>query len=558
MSTTIPSARDINLAAILGESPAEPAWLRWVDRVATRAGDAINPILVKETRQALKSRQFVVTFSLLLFAAFAWTIVGSLLMMPQIYFQPSAPTMLTGYYLVLAVPMLLVVPLAAYRSLEGEIDDGTLELLSVTSLTPSQIVLGKLGSAALQMMLYFVALFPCVAYAYSLRGVDLPTLGVLMSMLIIFGLTLTVVAIFFAPMATVRSSQVSTLLMVMAFLMAGEFATGTIAFALIQGGNPLTASQTGFVLFAVLMFTTTFAAVLLMATAAQLTPESENRSTGIRISLLVHQLAVVVIASMSLSYGFAIAGPLVAALTAHLLVTWAAAGSMMSAESPTMTPRIRRELPGTLMGRLLFVWFTPGPATGMIFALVNLGVAIFVMGQLHDRVTNLPDAYWLGLWWSKLQALLLLTWPYLCVAFIGVRAIISVLRSRNTVRAGVGMAALAVVLLLMALVPYSIGLHLNDYRPYAYSDWQLTNWIWTMNLAITDQLPRRSMILVIGIGAFAFIANLLFLGRVVLPQRLVTPKRVIEERQARRRQSSRDAITMPADPLGLGTEPESI
>ncbi|MCA9135107.1 MAG: hypothetical protein KDB00_00065, partial [Planctomycetales bacterium] len=149
--------------------------LAGLDRWCSRTGDAINPILVKETRQSLKSRQFVATFSLILFAALAWTIAGSLSMMPQIYTTPSAPRMMIGYYAVLALPMMLVVPLAAYRSLESEIDDGTLELLSITTLSPWQIVLGKLGSASLQMLLYFVTLFPCLAYAYTLRGVDLPT-----------------------------------------------------------------------------------------------------------------------------------------------------------------------------------------------------------------------------------------------------------------------------------------------------------------------------------------------------------------------------------------------
>ncbi|MCP4940700.1 MAG: ABC transporter permease, partial [Planctomycetaceae bacterium] len=142
-----------------------------VDAWCEKWGDWCNPILVKETRQALKSRQFVITFSLLLFAALSWTIIGTVSLMPGIYDTPSAPRMLLGYYFVLALPMLLVVPLAAYRSLEGEIDDGTLELLSITALSPKQIVLGKLASAMLQMLLYFVVLFPCVSYAYTLRGV---------------------------------------------------------------------------------------------------------------------------------------------------------------------------------------------------------------------------------------------------------------------------------------------------------------------------------------------------------------------------------------------------
>ncbi|MEM6364189.1 MAG: ABC transporter permease subunit, partial [Planctomycetota bacterium] len=146
-------------------------WIERVDAFAVRFGDTINPILVKETRQALKSRQFLITFSTLLVAALGWTVAGSLSMMPQIYTTPSAPRMLIGYYVLLAIPMLLIVPLAAYRSLESEIDDGTLELLSITPLSPWQIVLGKLSSACLQMVLYLVTLFPCVAYAYTLRGI---------------------------------------------------------------------------------------------------------------------------------------------------------------------------------------------------------------------------------------------------------------------------------------------------------------------------------------------------------------------------------------------------
>jgi len=557
MSATIENPRDANLAAILGESPAEPKWLRTIDRIATRMGDAVNPILVKETRQALKSRQFVVTFSVLLFAALAWSVVGSLLLMPQIYFLPSAPTMLTGYYLVLAVPMLLVVPLAAYRSLEGEIDDGTLELLSVTSLSPFQIVLGKLGSAALQMMLYFVALSPCVAYAYTLRGVDLPTLAILMSMLVVFGLTLTIVAIFFAPMARVRSSQISTLLVVMAILIGGEFAAGSTAISLIQYGNPLTSAQTGFLAVSIFVFAVTMSVVLLVATAAQLTPESENRSTPIRIALLVHQMAIVGIAGYGLSMGFDIAFATLYAMTVHTIVTWVSASAMMCAEAPTMTPRIRRELPGTFFSRLLFVWFTPGPATGMVFGIVNLVVGLLMLNFVYESARSLPDSRFVGRMFAAIQPSAILLVAYLAIALVGVRIVITILRTRNPVRVGVGMAALAVVTLLMAIVPYSIGLHWNDYRPYTYSAWQITNWAWTLQLASTGSLPPSLFWSVVAAGVAAFAGHLLLMGRIVLPQRLVTPRRVLEERRLRRGERVGE-VPLPVDPLGLGTGGEAV
>ena len=64
---------------------ATPNWLTKLDAWAGRIADQLNPILIKETRQSLKSRQFVYTFFALLAAAFAWTVAGSFSRMPQIY-----------------------------------------------------------------------------------------------------------------------------------------------------------------------------------------------------------------------------------------------------------------------------------------------------------------------------------------------------------------------------------------------------------------------------------------------------------------------------------------
>ena len=133
--------------------------------------------------------------------------------------------------------MLLVVPLAAYRSLEGEIDDGTLELLSITALSPKQIVFGKLASAMLQMLLYFVVLFPCISYAYTLRGVDFPTTVALLAMLTLAGILMTIVALFFAPLSQSRTGRVAMLLVVIMLLFGAEWVLGLAAYELITFGN---------------------------------------------------------------------------------------------------------------------------------------------------------------------------------------------------------------------------------------------------------------------------------------------------------------------------------
>ena len=136
-------------------------------------GERLNPILVKEARQAMKSRHFSITFTLLLVCGWGWSLIGVACSMPAIYYAPTGIFMLVGYYCILAVPMLLVVPFSAYRSLAAEREDGTYELLSISTLSARQIVTGKLGSAILQMLVYYSALAPCIAFTYLLRGVDI-------------------------------------------------------------------------------------------------------------------------------------------------------------------------------------------------------------------------------------------------------------------------------------------------------------------------------------------------------------------------------------------------
>lgn len=525
-------------------------WLETIDRWAVAAGDRINPILVKETRQALKSRQFLVTFATLLVAALGWTIAGSLSMMPQIYTSPSAPRMLIGYYVLLAIPMLLIVPLAAYRSLEAEIDDGTLELLSITTLSPWQIVLGKLASASLQMLLYLVTLFPCVAYAYTLRGVDLPALALMMTILIVSALTLTVFALSFAPLARGRTGRISTLLVVMAVLLLVQYLIGFAVVSMILYGNPLSLPLTGYLLFAVTAVAIVVCHLLLTATAAQLTPESENRSSPIRRSMLALTVLMAAMTAFAIENAgngrdadeIAMGSLSIAMMSLGLL--WTFAGAMMAAESSTLTPRIQRELPGNFLSRMLLTFFTPGPATGLVFASL---VVLVLLGSIWLALDVIASSSNIVLGNRERRAAMNMTLAYACylIMFLNlVRWIVAVVRINNHPRVEIGIAALVVVAVLTALVPYSIGLHWNDYRPYAYSYWQVTNWFWTLGLIVDDSLPS-GVIETLVVGAIvAFLFSLATVGTRALPSRTATPEAVLKERQQTRR---RPDMPMSAD-----------
>ncbi len=522
-------------SSIMKPSPGERStgqrWLSWTDYWAEKMGDTFNPILIKETRQALKSRQFVGTFSVLLVAAFAWTVAGSLSLMPLIYTTPSAPRMLIGYYVVLAIPMLLVVPLAAYRSLEAEIDDGTLELLSITALSPWQIVLGKLASASLQMMLYLVALFPCVAYAYTLRGVDLPTLALMMAVLITAAIALTIAALAFAPLARGRTGRISTLLVVLMVLLLAEYLVGSGVVYTILYGNPLTLGWTVYLLVTAMLLTVSIGHLLLTVTAAQLTPESENRSSGVRWSILTLTILIFMFNAFSIEWLREDREQVLMVFFPSMLFLaglWTFSGALMAAESSSMTPRIQRELPGNLLSRALLLFFTPGPATGLVFAC--LGTLLVTTGLFVglERMEDLgsvmrPRDF------SMLRNLIVTYSSYLIVLLLCVRGLVAVVRINNHPRVEVGLAALIAVAVFAALVPYSIGLHYNDYRPYSYSGWQITNWVWTMGQSLNSQPPtwlKETSIAAMLIATLIAIASV---GRRALAMRTATPEAVLAE-----------------------------
>ncbi len=507
-------------------------WLDRVDRFCERTGDLLNPILVKETRQSLKSRQFVVTFSLILFAALGWTVIGSLSMMPRIYTSPSAPRLMIGYYVVLALPMLLVVPLAAYRSLESEIDDGTLELLSITTLSAWQIVLGKLGSASLQMMLYFVTLFPCLAFAYSLRGVDLPTTLLIVGILAVVGLLLTIVGLFFAPLARGRTGRVTAMLALLFLLILAEYGVGVLVISMILQGNPLSTEVLLFLIVSSLVVSVSVGHLLLCATAAQLTPETENRSTGIRLSLLmlttilvaVLALAVLVLKSDGLTiYFFGLI--LIAAL-------WTFCGALIVGERDTITPRIRRELPNSFLGRLFLTWLTPGPTTGLVFVVVTIGWLMLIQRISLNWILNSGFAS------ARMSRDLrnyfdepgLVLPAYLICFLVVVRGILFFVRMKSNPRVEIGLVTLVVVAMMASLVPYSMQLHYNDYQPLEYdSKFQVTNWVFTLSTAMErgmpTEIPGRVVGAAIGFGLLAVLSA----WPATRPRRIATPDRVKEE-----------------------------
>ena len=128
-------------------------------------GDRFSPILVKELRQGLRTRFF--TSALLLFHSLIILLLASVLL--------DAPVeMVNGIFWGIAGLMLLIVlPLRAFNELNAESSDGTLDMLTLTSIPSFRILSGKWLALFSQSLLVAGSLLPYMVARYYFGGVEI-------------------------------------------------------------------------------------------------------------------------------------------------------------------------------------------------------------------------------------------------------------------------------------------------------------------------------------------------------------------------------------------------
>ena len=210
---------------------------------------------------------------------------------PSLWYGAEGRAMFFGYYLILAFPLLVIVPFGGLRSLAGEYEEHTYELLSITTLGPRQIISGKLGSSILQMIVYLSAISPCLAFTYMLRGIDVPTILFVLFYTVLASLGLSVIGLLVGTLSTAKHWQVVlSVLAVLGLFFAFFFACVHLPAMLLSTEVPF--AEAGFWqgMAIVLTFYASYFALVFLAAAARLTFASDNRSTRLRIVMLLQQL----------------------------------------------------------------------------------------------------------------------------------------------------------------------------------------------------------------------------------------------------------------------------
>ena len=390
-------------------------------RIGLALDDRLNAVMVKELRQAVRAR-FIVGI-LLLFLAGQLAVVGIAILGSSDLgadLQPGSGVF-SMLYGVLAFACLVCVPAYCGMRMDGERSETNIDLMFTTTLKPRAIVWGKLLSGMILAAFFASVCVPFMTFTYLLRGIDLPTI----SILLLFGAGVTAAAVqgalFLAALPLGRAFKGllkvgGGLMLIWATVMVLD-----ISDDLIRSG---VGSRMGDGEFWV-GFGCAAAALLLPAwvvfevCAATLAPPAANRAFGPRLAITVGWLAsgvVVLVAERWLPYS----NYWRIWTTCHFLLLSLALLVGVS-EREEFGPRILRRAPRHFILRQLAYLFTSGSAPAVLWTTL-LALGTFAVEALWSKAKG-SHAYFeefvypLGTFWLysycySLTALLLWRWTF--------------------------------------------------------------------------------------------------------------------------------------------------
>lgn len=347
-----------------------------------RLSDRLNPIVVKELRQAVQSR-FVVSMLLALLAIQLTAVGIHLLFTSSTPFEYSSGR---GIFAVLFAIMLIVsllfVPAYTAVRMIAERSDTNVDLLFITTIKPRSIVAGKLLTATMLAILIVSACLPFMVFTYFLRGIDLVTVffALAFAFLIIVSSGLLALLLGSLPYGRVVKALLSILLLIACFF--GFFSALGVMFWGIEQGFGAAYDTWAFwepVLTMALIALGIFGFVVVLCIAL-LTPLTANRARPVRMYVTAAWALTLVIAVLWSQ----LSKNLTPLIPWHLLFSITLSVCFFGAvsEREESGRRVLRAVPQQPARRWLSLLFASGAANGLLWT------------SLLSLLTLIAAAYW--------------------------------------------------------------------------------------------------------------------------------------------------------------------
>jgi len=339
-------------------------------------GDRINPIVVKELRQAVQSRFVIATLLTLLSVQIVAIGIYVLASGASLFgFDAGRQSFLMLFAILQSIGMIFT-PLYTGARLAAERSDTNVDLLFITTIKPRSIIAGKMFAAMTLTALIYSACMPFMTFTYFLRGIDLPSIFISLGVGFVVVIACVQAAVFVALIPVNRALKVIFGLAALIVFGVAYFVTMFGVSDLIGGGFMVRFSWQVVVFLGGL--TVFLIGLFFVMSVALIMPVSSNRALPVRLFITAAWLLTGVAALINSSIekdhrlliAWLVAFEIIFALTVFVAVS----------ERDQPGRRVLRSIPRYPLGRAQAFFFFSGAANGLAWASVmvvlTLGVAV--------------------------------------------------------------------------------------------------------------------------------------------------------------------------------------
>jgi hypothetical protein len=499
------------MTAISGLRPAN---------LRARIDDWINPIVVKELRQAVQSRFVVAALLCLLCIQLAAIGIYLFTTRSSILDIDAGRQVFMVLYGILLFICMLFVPLYTAVRLVAERSDTNVDLFFITTIKPRSIIAGKLFSAIILTILIFGACMPFMAFTYFLRGIDLPSIFIMLAFGFILVIAWTQVSIFVAAIPVNRVAKLLFGILQLWFSFSLILpALGTVNWLFRLGvGSRFDDWDFWKAVLAISSFIGLVIGSFFVLSVALITPQAANRALPVRVFITLAWGFLFVVASIITFFE----NNFVPIVLWHLVFNSIFVIALFAgvSERDQLGRRVLRSVPRSALKRALAFSFFSGAASGVIWASTGICLTLALAWAWSKLFPNYAERVDLvdSLKWAGAMCLYLF-----CYALSG-----ALLRRHLLSRVGGELTWLIGVILMVLgiVVPFLIGYLLYFGDEWGRTDYQ--KWLTGNPFAFSK---RTDKILYLGVPAvWAFIVAVLNLRWLIVRVRDFRGPEVKEER----------------------------
>lgn len=351
-----------------------------VDGFGSRLNDAINPIVIKELRQAVQSR--FVTATLMILLCIQLVALGLYLLFSgeaTTSFDAGRQIFIILLGIVFAAGMLFV-PLYTAIRLVAERSDTQVDLLFITTIKPRRIITGKLAAATAINVLIFSACLPFMTLTYFLRGIDLPSIFVLMAFCFLVIIACAQLAIFVAciPINRIFKTVLGLICLIIFFVIYVALMSSVGSMLIFGVGSRFDSWEFWEVALTLILIVGAFCGLLFVLSVAMIAPHAANRALPVRLYVTIVWLLSGITATV---WSALIANYLPVDIWMVLsCIVFSLSLFVVVSERDTLGRRVRRAVPVSRWKRFFAFFFFSGSASGLAWAALMMGLTMAWVG----------------------------------------------------------------------------------------------------------------------------------------------------------------------------------